>query len=91
MQDIQQIVVDGEQRLRSSPEYAAACRQVECAVRAEFADELVRAGLLRRLLLRVQIRRRIRRGIRLLTPRDACYFALDGRRAVTPIDKTGDR
>jgi hypothetical protein len=67
------IVADGATRGRRSPEYLTACAMIRFDVEAEYEPLLAKAGLLRKLRLRMQMRRRIRREIDDLTPSRGLY------------------
>jgi hypothetical protein len=67
------IVADGASRGRNSPEYLTACAMIRFDVETEYEPLLAEAGLLRRLRLRMQMRRRIRREIDDLTPSRDLY------------------
>ena len=67
------IVSDGARRGRHSPEYLTACAMITFDVEAEYEPLLAEAGPLRRLRLRMQMRRRIRREIDDLTPSRGLY------------------
>ncbi len=63
------LLVDGRERVvRENYE------RIACEVRAWYADELSRAGWLRRPLLHFKIRREIRRRLDQIAPRDGLYL-----------------
>jgi len=49
------IVENGEGRLRESPEFKARLRELKESIRARHAEELAKAGFIRRLLVRWRI------------------------------------
>ena len=63
-----QIVSDGAERLRRSPEFQARLRELRQTIQARHAAELSQAGLFRRLVLRWQIAVEFRRERRTLVP-----------------------
>lgn len=67
------IVADGGRRAKESPEYLTACAMIRFDVEAEYEPLLAEAGPLRRLRLRFQRRRRIRREIDELAPGRGLY------------------
>lgn len=70
----ERFVVDGYERLTRSSEFRAAQAAVIAAVRARYAEAVARAGILRRLLLHVRMRREIAQELAELAPPDALYF-----------------
>ena len=75
MKESERFVADGEKRLRKSPEFRAACDEIVQTVRQENADELERAGLMGRLMLRARMHRQIQARIKRLAPKDAHYLS----------------
>ena len=67
-------VADGHERLTKSSEFRAARSAVITSVQARYADQLAAAGILRRLMLRLRIRREIAQELAKLAPPDALYF-----------------
>ena len=70
----ERFVVDGHERLTESSEFRAARASVVAAVRARYAEDLAGAGLLRRLVLHLRMRREIAQELDKLAPPDALYF-----------------
>ena len=50
-----QFIVDGESRLRWSPEFQARLRELRHSIQRRYAAEFARAGFFRRLVLRWRI------------------------------------
>jgi hypothetical protein len=67
-QDPNQFVADGDERARG-----AIRTEVEAAVRGKYADELARAGFVRRMWLRWVIHREIERELEKRAPSDGLY------------------
>ena len=62
------IVADGAERLRRDPKHQARLRELRESIRARNAEELARAGYLRRWLLRWRIAMEYRKERRKIVP-----------------------
>ena len=67
-------MADGRERLEQSEGYRAARAEITAAVRARYAESLARAGILRRLVLRLRMRQEIARELAEIAPPDALYL-----------------
>jgi len=67
-------VADGHERLTKSSEFRVARSAVIASVQARYADQLAAAGILRRLVLRLRMRREVAQELAKLAPPDALYF-----------------
>ncbi|HTB84302.1 MAG TPA: hypothetical protein VK742_11660 [Candidatus Sulfotelmatobacter sp.] len=74
------IVADGESRLHGSAEFQARLRQLHDSVWERHADEIARAGLFRRLILRWQIWREFRQERRKMVPSAKALYVSGGTR-----------
>jgi hypothetical protein len=72
----ERFVLDGYERLTQSSEFRAARAAVIAAVRDRYAEHLAGAGILRRLVLHLRMRREIARELAKLAPPDALYFQI---------------
>ncbi len=72
-------VVDGYERLVEAGGYQAAEERSVVEVEALYAEALAKAGFLRRLALRLEMRREIARRLAGTPPPDALYFAGTGK------------
>jgi hypothetical protein len=71
----ERFVADGQKRLRKSSEFRTACGEIVQTIRQENADELERAGLMGRPMLRARMHRQIQARIKRLAPKDAHYLS----------------
>lgn len=70
----ERFVADGHERLTKSSEFRATREAVIASVQARYAEQLAGAGILRRLVLRLRMRREITHELAKLAPPDALYF-----------------
>ena len=69
------IVADGESRLTKSPEFQARLRVLRESIEARHAEELQRAGLFRRLVLRWQMAAEFRRERQKIEPSPGSLYS----------------
>ncbi len=70
----ERLVADGHERLTNSSEFRAARAAIIAAARARYAEPLAGAGILRRLVLHLRMRREIAQELDKLAPPDALYI-----------------
>ena len=67
------IVADGEERRLQSPEVQARLRALRETIEARYAEEMVRAGPIRKLILQWRMASEYRRERNMILPPDALY------------------
>ena len=72
----ERFVADGHERLAESSEFRMARAAVITSVQARYAEQLAGAGIFRRLVLRLRLRREIAQELSKLAPPDALYFRI---------------
>lgn len=69
-----QIVPDGQQRIKASTEYQQQVNEIRERLQMQYQEALDQSTLFRRWLLRIKMNREIEREAKKLAPNDALYL-----------------